>query len=98
MPRSIETPTVEMFLCEDCPGPLNPFGVRGAGEVGMTIEGAAIGAAVDDALWLPGLVDCFPIGLGKLHAMVSIRLIALEVDPERFDALRPVIPESVGTL
>jgi len=70
MPTSSETPTIEMFLREDCPSPLNPLGVRGAGEGGMTAVGAAIGAAVDDALQSPGLVDCLPIGPSKLHAMV----------------------------
>ena len=70
MPTSNDTPTIEMFLREDCPSPLNPLGVRGAGEGGMTAVGAAIGAAVDDALQSPGLVDCLPIGPSKLHAMV----------------------------
>jgi aerobic carbon-monoxide dehydrogenase large subunit len=70
MPTSKETPTIEMFLREDCPSPQNPLGVRGAGEGGLTAVGAAIGAAVDDALQSPGLVDCLPIGPSKLHAMV----------------------------
>jgi carbon-monoxide dehydrogenase large subunit len=70
MPTSNETPTIEMFLREDCPSPQNPLGVRGAGEGGLTAVGAAIGAAVDDALQLPGLVDSLPIGPSKLHAMV----------------------------
>jgi carbon-monoxide dehydrogenase large subunit len=70
MPTSSETPTIEMFLREDCPSPQNPLGVRGAGAGGMTAVGATIGAAVDDALQAPGLVDCLPIGPSKLHAMV----------------------------
>jgi carbon-monoxide dehydrogenase large subunit len=70
IPTSNETPTIEMYLREDCPSPQNPLGVRGAGEGGLTAVGAAIGAAVDDALQSPGLVDCLPIGPSKLHAMV----------------------------
>jgi len=70
LPTSNETCTIEMFLREDCPSPQNPLGVRGAGEGGLTAVGAAIGAAVDDALQSPGLVDCLPIGPSKLHAMV----------------------------
>ncbi|MCP3476737.1 xanthine dehydrogenase family protein molybdopterin-binding subunit [Bradyrhizobium sp. CCGUVB1N3] len=70
MPTSNETCQIEMFLREDCPSPQNPLGVRGAGEGGLTAVGAAIGAAVDDALQSPGLVDCLPIGPSKLHAMV----------------------------
>jgi carbon-monoxide dehydrogenase large subunit len=50
MPTSNETPTIEMFLRDDCPSSLNPLGVRGAGEGGMEAVGAAIGAAVIDAL------------------------------------------------
>lgn len=70
MPTSNETCRIEMFLREDCPSPQNPLGVRGAGEGGLTAVGAAIGAAVDDALQSPGLVDCLPIGPSKLHALV----------------------------
>jgi carbon-monoxide dehydrogenase large subunit len=70
LPTSNETPFIEMFLREDCPSPQNPLGVRGAGEGGITAVGAAIGAAVDDALQSPGLVDCLPIGPSKLHAML----------------------------
>lgn len=70
MPTSNETPTIEMFLREDCPSPQNPLGVRGAGEGGLTAVGAAIGAAVDDAFQLPGLIDSLPIVPSKLHAMV----------------------------
>lgn len=70
MPTSNETPTIEMFLREDCPSPQNPLGVRGAGEGGLTAVGAAIGAAVDDAFQMPGLIDSLPIGPSKLHAMV----------------------------
>jgi hypothetical protein len=60
MPMCNETPTIEVFLCEDSPSPQNPLGVCGAG--GMT----AVGAAVDDALQSPGLVDCLPIGPSKI--------------------------------
>jgi carbon-monoxide dehydrogenase large subunit len=70
MPTSNETPTIELYLREDCPSPQNPLGVRGAGEGGLTAVGAAIGAAVDDALQSPGLVDRLPIGPSKLHKMV----------------------------
>lgn len=70
MPTSSETPEIEMFLREDCPSPQNPLGVRGAGEGGLTAVGAAIGAAVDDAFQMPGLIDSLPIGPSKLHAMV----------------------------
>ena len=53
MPTSAETPAVEMLLREDAPSPLNPLGVKGAGEGGITAVGAAIAAAIDDALAVP---------------------------------------------
>ena len=33
-----EIPTIEVVLFEDAPTPLNPMGVKGAGEVGFDIE------------------------------------------------------------
>ncbi|GJE29426.1 xanthine dehydrogenase family protein molybdopterin-binding subunit [Methylobacterium organophilum] len=61
MPTSREAPLVEVLLREDAPSPLNPLGVKGAGEGGLTAAGAAIAAAVDDALQRPGLVARLPI-------------------------------------
>jgi len=39
-----------MLVTEDAPSPLNPLGVKGAGEGGTAAVGAAIGNAVSDAL------------------------------------------------
>ena len=50
MPTVAEIPEVEVLLCEDAPTPLNPLGVKGAGEGGITAAGAAIANAVADAL------------------------------------------------
>jgi carbon-monoxide dehydrogenase large subunit len=50
LPTSIEVPTVEMLITEDAPSPLNPLGVKGAGEGGTAAVGAAIANAVSDAL------------------------------------------------
>ena len=49
MPTAREMPPVEMLVTEDAPSPLNPLGVKGAGEGGITAVGAAIAAAIDDA-------------------------------------------------
>ena len=56
MPTSAEMPPVEVLLAEDAPSPLNPLGVKGAGEGGINGVGAAIAAAVDDALGRPGAI------------------------------------------
>jgi hypothetical protein len=46
MPTSRETPQVEIILTEDFPTDLNPLGIKGAGESGITGVGAAIASAV----------------------------------------------------
>jgi hypothetical protein len=43
------------------PTPLNPLGVKGAGEAGIAAAGAAIAAAVDDALGRVSAVRQLPI-------------------------------------
>ena len=45
-----DVPVIDVLLTEDAPSPLNPLGVKGAGEGGTTGVGAAIASAVDDAL------------------------------------------------
>lgn len=73
MPTCAEMPPVDVLLREDAPSPLNPLGVKGAGEGGITAVGAAIAAAVDEALGRPGLVDRLPISPSRLHAALSAR-------------------------
>jgi carbon-monoxide dehydrogenase large subunit/6-hydroxypseudooxynicotine dehydrogenase subunit gamma len=43
-------PRVQVLLTEDAPSPLNPLGVKGAGEGGVVGASAAIANAVSDAL------------------------------------------------
>ena len=50
MPTVREMPPIEVLICEDAPSPLNPMGLKGAGEGGANAVGAAIAAAIDDAL------------------------------------------------
>ena len=69
IPTCAELPEIEMFLREDAPSPLNPLGVKGAGEGGLTASGAAIASAVDDALASPGLITRLPIAPSRLHAL-----------------------------
>ncbi|CAM4068029.1 xanthine dehydrogenase family protein molybdopterin-binding subunit [Bordetella bronchialis] len=56
-----EMPPVDVLITEDAPSPLNPMGLKGAGEGGTNAAGAAIAAAVDDALDAPGFVTRLPI-------------------------------------
>ena len=57
---AMEMPPVDVLICEDAPSPLNPLGLKGAGEGGVNGAGAAIASAIDDALQMPGLVDRLP--------------------------------------
>jgi CO/xanthine dehydrogenase Mo-binding subunit len=71
MPSIAEIPAIEVALFEDAPTPLNPLGVKGAGEAGIAAAGAAIAAAVDDALGRPGAVRQLPITPNRLHALLA---------------------------
>jgi carbon-monoxide dehydrogenase large subunit len=50
VPTALEVPEVGVLICEDAPSPGNPLGMKGAGEGGCVGAGAALAAAVDDAL------------------------------------------------
>lgn len=50
LPTVKEVPTLDILVTEDAPSPLNPLGVKGAGEGGTAAAGAAIANAVSDAL------------------------------------------------
>jgi carbon-monoxide dehydrogenase large subunit len=56
-----EMPEVDVLITEDAPSPLNPMGLKGAGEGGTNAVGAAVAAAVDNALGAPGFVTRLPI-------------------------------------
>jgi CO/xanthine dehydrogenase Mo-binding subunit len=63
LPTAGEVPPIGVLISEDWPAASNALGVRGAGEGGATGCGAAIAAAVDDALGRPGSVRSLPIPL-----------------------------------
>lgn len=61
LPTAAEVPRVEVLVTEDAPSPLNPLGIKGAGEGGVNAAGAAVAAAVDDALGRPGAIMSLPV-------------------------------------
>ncbi|MBR0752007.1 xanthine dehydrogenase family protein [Bradyrhizobium jicamae] len=73
MPTCHEVPEIEVLLREDAPSPLNPLGVKGAGEAGINAVGAALAAAIDAALQKPGVVTQLPITPARLHAILRGR-------------------------
>jgi len=70
MPTAREVPPIEILITEDAPSPLNSLGVKGAGEGGANAVGAAIAAAIDDALGVPGAVTELPVTPQRLRAML----------------------------
>lgn len=71
LPTATEVPPIEVLLREDAPSPLNPIGVKGAGEGGINAVGAAIASAIDDALGTPGAVTHLPVLPGELNALIA---------------------------
>ena len=69
MPTAAEMPELEILLSEDAPSPLNPLGIKGAGEGGTNACGAVIAAAIDDALARPGAVTALPVTPNRLHTL-----------------------------
>ena len=61
MPGATEVPAPQILLTEDAPSPLNPLGVKGAGEGGINAVGAAVASAIDDATGIPGAVTELPV-------------------------------------
>jgi carbon-monoxide dehydrogenase large subunit/6-hydroxypseudooxynicotine dehydrogenase subunit gamma len=70
MPTAREIPHVETLITEDAPSPLNRLGLKGAGEGGANPVGAAIAAAIDDALGRPGAVTQLPVTPQRLRALL----------------------------
>jgi carbon-monoxide dehydrogenase large subunit len=73
IPTARETPDVDVILREDCRSPLNPLGIKGAGESGITGVGAAIASAIDDAIAMPGAVTQLPVTPQRLKQILNGR-------------------------
>lgn len=71
MPTIAEMPDLEVLITEDAPSPLNPLGVKGAGEGGVTAAAACLASAVDDALQAPGFVVSTPIQPHRIRQWIA---------------------------
>ena len=70
MPTAREVPDISIIVSEDAPSPLNPLGLKGAGEGGANPVGAVIASAIDDALQRPGAVTQLPVTPQRLKAIL----------------------------
>jgi aerobic carbon-monoxide dehydrogenase large subunit len=69
MPTAREVPALDILVAEDAPSPLNPLGLKGAGEGGANPVGAAIASAINDALGIPGAVTQLPVSPRRLKEL-----------------------------
>jgi aerobic carbon-monoxide dehydrogenase large subunit len=73
LPGPVEMPrAVSIAVLEETPTPLNPLGIKGAGEGGIVGAGGAIANAVADALrpWGAG-VTALPLTPSRVRALVG---------------------------
>ena len=69
MPTACEAPRIRAILTEDHPSPVNPLGVKGAGEGGIVPVGGLIANAVADAL---GVAPCaLPLTPPEIRRLVE---------------------------
>jgi carbon-monoxide dehydrogenase large subunit/6-hydroxypseudooxynicotine dehydrogenase subunit gamma len=67
LPTLGEAPDIEVLITEDAPSPLNPLGVKSAGEGGINGVGAAIAGAIGDAIGRPGAIRRMPVTPQRLR-------------------------------
>ena len=79
MPYASEVPEIEIDHLET-PSPLNPLGIKGAGEAGVIPSAAVFAAAVEDAEGFP--ITRMPISPSELHDLRA-RHAAGELRPLR---------------
>ncbi len=70
LPTMGEAPKVEVLITEDAPSPLNPLGIKSAGEGGINGVGAAIAGAISQAIGAPGAVTQMPVTPERLKKLL----------------------------
>lgn len=71
LPSSMEIPPVESVITEYSPSPLNPLGVKGAGEGGIVACGAALANAVSHALSSLGIqIRDLPLSPDRIRTLI----------------------------
>jgi aerobic carbon-monoxide dehydrogenase large subunit len=71
LPSSTDVPPIESVILEEAPSPLNPLGVKGAGEGGMVGTGAALTNAVANALGIE--IKELPLSPERVRRLIRSR-------------------------
>ena len=72
LPTSQDIPNIETVITEEAPSPLNPLGVKGAGEGAILATGAALGNAVANALAPFGVqVNTMPLSPDNIRRWIA---------------------------
>ena len=71
MPTAHEVPPVSVLITEDAPSPLNPLGLKGAGEGGTNPVGAASPRPSTTHCGTPGAVTQLPVSPQRLKALMA---------------------------
>ena len=72
LPTSTDIPAFDVAVLDLAPSPLNPLGVKGAGEVGIVATGAALSNAVSNALGVQ--VRDLPLSPNKIKELIRRNL------------------------
>ncbi|MCH2538693.1 MAG: molybdopterin-dependent oxidoreductase, partial [Dehalococcoidia bacterium] len=72
LPTSTDVPAFDVAVLDLAPSPLNPMGVKGAGEVGIVATGAALSNAVSNALGVQ--VRDLPLSPNKIKELIRRNL------------------------
>ena len=74
LPTSTDAPDIESIVLEEAPSPLNPLGVKGAGEGGIVATGAALTNAVANALAPLGIqINDLPLSPDRIMRLIRDR-------------------------
>ena len=75
LPTSTDVPPIESIILDGIPSPLNPLGVKGAGEGGIVATGAVLANAVAHALTPLGVeVTELPLSPNKIRTWIRERI------------------------
>ena len=72
LPTSTDVPAFDVAVLDLAPSPLNPMGVKGAGEVGIVATGAALSNFVSNALGVQ--VRDLPLSPNKIKELIRRNL------------------------